>query len=83
MKKTSFKIIKWAVLLIAIILFGYRVFLTNNSNALKEKYYDGSRVIYDSSKEGIIISILAVVMFVVFVIIDTLEKSKKDKNERK
>lgn len=79
MKKNKFKIIKWLFLLIAIILFVYRVFLVNNSKELKEKYYKGSGVFYDSSNEGIIISILAVVMFVVFLIFHALDDISKKK----
>ncbi len=82
MKKTAFKIIKWTSLIIAIILFGYRVFLTNASKELNEKYYHGSKIYYDSSKEGIIISILCVVMFLVFAIFNALSTLEKNKNKR-
>jgi uncharacterized membrane protein len=77
MTKTSFKIIKWTTLIIAIILFGYRVFLTNTSKELNKKYYDGSQIFYDSSKEGIIVSILCVVMFLVFAIFNALSTLEK------
>jgi len=77
MKIKLIKVAKWISLISAFLLFVYRLYLTNTSNDLSDKYYDGSGVKYDSSKEGAIVSILAVVMFVIYVVFRAFDEMRK------
>jgi len=77
MKIKIIKVAKWISLISSILLFAYRMYITNTSNDLSEKYYDGSGVKYDSSKEGLIVSILTVVMFVIYVFFRAADEMKK------
>ena len=85
MKIKLIKAAKWISLIIAFLLFAYRMYLTNTSSELSDKYYEGSGVKYDASNEGLVVSILIIVMlllYAVFRVIDELKKESKNSDSK-
>ena len=54
--------------------FGYRIYLVDTSTELKDKALGGK---YDSSKEGIIVSIITTIMFVISAIFYAIDSESK------
>jgi hypothetical protein len=73
-KKYIIKSFKWLTLILAILLFGYRIYLTNTSTELKDKALGGK---YDSSKEGFMVSIVCVIVFFIYAIFNAIDSEKK------
>jgi hypothetical protein len=73
-KRHIIKSLKWLTLIFSIGLFGYRIYLVDTSTELKDKALGGK---YDSSKEGIIVSIITTIMFVIFAIFYAIDSESK------
>jgi hypothetical protein len=73
-KKYIIKSFKWLTLILAILLFGYRIYITNTSAELKDKALGGK---YDSSKEGFMVSIVCVIVFFIYAIFNAIDSAKK------
>ena len=73
-KKYIIKSLKWPTLILAILLFCYRIYLTNTSTELKDKALGAK---YDSSKEGFMVSIVCVIVFFIAAIFNAIDSEKK------